>query len=807
MRTRRPNLTGATSPTAGITGLTGPDTKPVGIRRGLAASVSGRRPASAARAVLCSMLAAAAALAFAAPAWAGLPDNRAYEMVSPVDKGDGSRMPNLAVASPGGEHVVVDGGVTNSLLSSGASWMLENRTPTGWKGVQVGPPPGQGSTEESYFEQRSTELAAVSEDFSSFAFQTMVGIDPRDRNSPFGTHSVAFGSYPTEGIPSSDAYVRYGPTAPFMFASGPPAPAVKTTEVPAECYTEPAFCGENDAVFGGGSSDLSVVVWSQLKPMVAPPASLPGSPVDTHEHGSEVYESTNGTGQQLVGLVPASGAACGPSQGGCVVPACGAAMGDASGYIGMVIFNSFAPTAGAVSGDGSQVVFTSPEPAVEGESGCHPGEIYVREDGTSTVQASASQRTGGDPHGPRRKLYAGSAQEGGRLNTVFFTSSEELANNSNTGNEDQGNDLYAYSLKTGKLTDVSADSNPSDVNGASVISFVGSSTDGSIVYFTATGVLTSEPNSQGEKAQAEASNLYVYDGSTGTTRFIAPGAGVAGPTPVSARGIVQNVGYLTSGLTPDGRHLVFVSSEHIASYDNVGSECGGPCSEVYLYDQAGNRVVCVSCDPSGAPPAGDATLPREFEEGFFTYIEAPATLVRPRVVSDDGARVFFESPDRLTVDAPAPSPARGQGVITYAVMEPNVYEYEGGRVYLIAPAAALSTVTPSGNDVFFDTVAQLVPQDRDGSPDIYDARVNGGFPALAAPACSGTSCQGLPAPAPIFAAPPSATFNGVGNFPAPVSSLAHAKKRARKRHSRNRARHRAHGRAKRSSRHSKRGSK
>jgi hypothetical protein len=135
-------------------------------------------------------------------------------------------------------------------------------------------------------------------------------------------------------------------------------------------------------------------------------------------------------------------------------------------------------------------------------------------------------------------------------------------------------------------------------------------------------------------------------------------------------------------------------------------------------------------------------------------------------VSDNGERVFFSSSDQLTPDAPPPT--KGQEVSGLQFRGPfefNAYEYENGHVYLIAPAATIETVTPSGNDVFFYSYAQLVPQDRDGTVDIYDARVGGGFPALAAPVCSGTSCQGAPASAPVFAVPPSATFNGVGNFP------------------------------------------
>ena len=72
----------------------------------------------------------------------------------------------------------------------------------------------------------------------------------------------------------------------------------------------------------------------------------------------------------------------------------------------------------------------------------------------------------------------------------------------------------------------------------------------------------------------------------------------------------------------------------------------------------------------------------------------------------------------------------------------------------------------SGNDAFIVTRAQLVPEDRNDAYDLYDARVDG--VDRSPPACTGTGCQGVPAPPPTFATPPSVTFNGVGNFPPPT---------------------------------------
>jgi hypothetical protein len=720
-------------------------------------------------------------LALSAPALAAPPDNRAYEMVSPVEKGGYSLLADIVVADASGEHVIVDGGPANSLIPTGFSWMLESRTATGWSGVQVGPPAVPGT---AGITQDSTQLVAVSQDVSSVAFQMFVGVDPRDRNSPPGVRIPGEGGFPVEDVPSNDVYVRRGPAEPFMWASGPPAPIVKTAELPQpECFNTALYCALNSAVFAGGSSDLSTIVWSQGNPLVAPPGSLPGSPADTHQHGNEVYSSTNGASQRLVGLVPAAGSQCGPGPGSCVVPSCGAAMGNAS-ETGSAEAKGFAPTEGAVSGDGSQVVFTSPDAIPYNETingttnpfGCAPPEIFVRDSATTTVQVSESQKAHGDPSGPKEKVYAGASEEGGRLNTVFFTSKEALTNNANTGSEDQGNDLYAYNLTKPageRLTDLTPVNNTigkrlgpfGEVIESVEATLLGASTNGKLVYFTASSELTAEPNSQGAKAQAGASNLYVYDANTGTTRFVAPGSGIKGVTPIDRNGGAN------SQVTPDGRHLVFLSSEHISSDDKLSPACPtenaqfelvpGFCAEVYLYDAPANRVVCVSCDPSGAPPTSSAALPAQIET-ISDY------LTPPRFVSDNGERVFFNSSDQLTPDAPPPttSKAKEVGSIQSAgPLEFNAYEYQNGHVNLIAPAATISTVTPSGNDVFFYSFAQLVPQDRDATVDIYDARVGGGFPALAAPVCSGTSCQGAPAPAPVFATPAGVTFHGVGNFP------------------------------------------
>ena len=88
----------------------------------------------------------------------------------------------------------------------------------------------------------------------------------------------------------------------------------------------------------------------------------------------------------------------------------------------------------------------------------------------------------------------------------------------------------------------------------------------------------------------------------------------------------------------------------------------------------------------------------------------------------------------------------------------------------------------NGDDVFFDTTSQLVPEDYDKAFDLYDAHLCGGegvpcrtTPVSSPPCEEGESCKAAPSPQPfIFGAPPSETFNGAGNV-APVETTGTVK--------------------------------
>jgi hypothetical protein len=381
-----------------------------------------------------------------------------------------------------------------------------------------------------------------------------------------------------------------------------------------------------------------------------------------------------------------------------------------------------------------------------------------------TVEASASHRLAENPAGaqPAPAQYRGASVDGSK---VFFTSTAELTEDAYAGPAGEGSNLYRYEPATNTLTDLtSADKTGAgaDVQGVAQIS-----EDGSYVYFVADGDLAGE-------AQEGQPNLYVsHDG--GEPSFIATLGGE--DSQVWGAGLESNL----ASVSPNGQWLAFLSKAELESkaaglarYDNAPvreSECegevgftnqneSGHCQEAYLYDASSGRLVCASCNPTGARPLGPAN--------FGEQREGPS-LYRPRVVTDEG-RLFFGSFDKLVPGA--------NGL-------QNVYEYEDGHVSALSDASGgygsfLLDTSVSGGDVFFATSDKLLPEDESNNVVVYDARVDGGFPiSPAAPSCnSGDSCKPPESAQPsVFGPTGSATFNGLGNFSAPSTAAVTTKKK------------------------------
>ena len=203
-------------------------------------------------------------------------------------------------------------------------------------------------------------------------------------------------------------------------------------------------------------------------------------------------------------------------------------------------------------------------------------------------------------------------------------------------------------------------------------------------------------------------------------------------------------------VTPDGRHLAFMSVEPLTGYDNEDQAIAVADHEVFEYSAESGRLACASCDAGDVRPLGSAFIGAKLGERVSTPFH------QPRSLSDDGSRLFFSSPDPLV-----------PGISGASV---RVFEYEDGAVQLISGTESGGTAvfldaSTSGNDVFFATREQLVPADVDELVDVYDARVGGGLAqALALMPCQGGACREPLIPPPSFSTAASASFTGVGNL-------------------------------------------
>ena len=328
-----------------------------------------------------------------------------------------------------------------------------------------------------------------------------------------------------------------------------------------------------------------------------------------------------------------------------------------------------------------------------------------------------------------------------------------------------GDGGVAYFLASGHLWRFLAGSgSASDLTPAGGVSGVlGVSTDGSYLYYQTTSGLFAWHNGSVTEAAAgdDAATPSSYPPATGSAR-------------VSA----------------NGDALAFVSEAPLTGFDNTDQESGQADSEVYLYEAGADRLRCVSCNPTGARPLGSASIPAPYANGALA---GSLRAYKPRALSADGRRVFFDSADAL--------------VLGDTNNQPDAYQWEAsGSGTCASPEGCLALLSsgrdgsPSsfidasadGSDVYFRTERSLVPEDP-GAFDLYDARVGGGFPPPLVPIpCNGDACQSLP-PEPGDRAITSLVA-GPGNPPVryPKRKRRHRQKGGKSKHRRGGHHHRHH---------------
>jgi hypothetical protein len=661
------------------------------------------------------------------------PDNRGYELVSPAQKN------SAEVATP-----IVAAGIfeDRNMLIQVSSGSGESATYTSFTSFGKD---AEGAPSASQYLSKRGPTGWSTENISPFGFQRPIlsipfkGFDPELGRSVFKVSSGALAPGCPEGV--ENLYLRDSATG---------ALTCVTPEVPqageAGCFN-----------YAGSSEDGSRVFF-------ASGYSYAGAPSG---NGFNLYEWSVSGGLGPIGVLPGQGAPVAPTKATTFGPSIDPLHPNAISncQFGQTVMRH------VVSADGSKAFWTYvPENTDE------PTQLLAHVDGAETVQLDAKQSgsgTSGDG------VFVAASKDG---SVVYFTSPNKLVAGAQA--KPGAPDLYRYDFNKAvdkRLTDVTQKGSiVADVQGV-----VGASDDGSSIYFVAKGALTGEEEGAAEeKAEQGALNLYLSH--EGQPRFIARLSvedfrdWEAQPKNLSAR------------VSPDGRHLAFLSHEApaLAEYENTiakGQHCqqdikekalfGGPiCTQAFLYDAETKALSCVSCNPTGERPLGPAGLP-----GWSNVYEGP------RYLSDDGSRFFFESFDALSRDDvnglrdvyEFERPGTGTCTTARGTFDPK----SGGCHFLVSSGTAPSESylldgSSNGRDVFFSTREKMVGRDTNENFDVYDYREGGGFAEPVEPViCVGEAGCMPPAPAsPAPASPATPTFTGPEN-PKPKKPKPHHKKK------------------------------
>jgi hypothetical protein len=460
-------------------------------------------------------------------------------------------------------------------------------------------------------------------------------------------------------------------------------------------------------------------------------------------------------------------------------------------------FRSGSPEAGvygtayhAVSEDGKRIFFTAKPPG----GVAHLQEIYERIEGNPGAEdislsgSIAEKECLASCPGASSAIFQGASGNG---EDVFFTTDGKLVSSDTNETED----LYEYEVATKNLVLLSEGTEAAEVQGV-----VRTSSDGSHVYFVAKGVLTPAAGPLGTTAQKGSDNLYVVDphagaGGTRSVRFIAtlaeeddPLWGGGGSECVPTYESCERKGARKAQVNGSaGESLVFSTYAHLDSEDHSGcGEAATVCTaqSVYLYQEKTQQLTWVSrpnlkhlAAPynEGRGASLESTIHRSGEGAQADYEDLT------REISANGEEIAFSSSERL--DRGADGAGETYVYLWHCPKAGVTCTSAEHEVSLVSPGNASSAepvMSASGNDIFFVTAAELVPQDEDQLEDVYDVQVGGEIgPPQAEASCFEEGCQGPLAALPEFAAPSSEIFSGGLNVPAP-SAPAKASKQAAK---------------------------
>ena len=710
-----------------------------------------------------------------------LPDDRAWEQVTPLRKGGGRIVPPWLGLAPASEDGSALSFISVGPVSEAAgdrfpepAQSLARRGPSGWSSEDIEPP------------RETAQVVSVGTEYKLFTSSlSSAALEPRGlrvtQPGPLSPEASEWTPYLRENFADP---VRWRPLVTGRAPFANVCPGVE-------------FGGEAEAQLGefhppirivGGSPDLRMVILR----------SKPALSCDAEGVASALYEWSGGT-LSLISDLP-DGKAAGLATLG--------SAGDARGSI-----------RGAVSSDGRFVYWSSPENNIDA--------LYVRD----TVKRQTVRLDEAQPHsigGADDPFFQGASTDGRR---AFFTDTRHLTPDAG----ESGADLYECEIVEagGKdecllrdLTPETEARESAEVQG--MVSAI--SETGEDLYFVANGALAPGAVSGDclpPGGSAQRCNLYHahLEGGSWSLRLVAVLSGGDRPDWAASPSPTENFSSsrkLAAAGSPSGRYLTFMSELPLTGYDSRDAKSGQPDEEVFRYDSVTGSLACVSCAPSGARPRGAVgangyQLPADWQ-GIWTGRWLGATLpdpdtaeqgrpafYRPRVMLDDG-RVLFNAFDGLVpADSNSVSDAYeyepwGSGTCTPGSKGPAIAQAQGGACVALLSSgssqreSAVIDSSASGDDVFIITASRLSVLDEDPDYDIYDVRVGGTAARREATTeCLGEACQSPP-PAPDRQTSPTAARVGDGNLTAAPRERCAAPARAAHRLARSARRARRHAR-------------
>lgn len=674
---------------------------------------------------------------FRSGASALLPDCRAYEMVSPVDKGGADIMAIVTESITLNRAALDQASIDGSKLTYStyrafgdvesapySSQYTATRTSSGWQSEGISPPRGRMLVETSV--ATDTQFKAFSPDLcNAWVLQ------------------------------ETDALLAPGAVSGF-----PNLYRRQNCEPGADSYQPLTTIEPPNRLPGQYRLELQGISADGAHALFLAPDSLTGTP-DPGPSKTLLYEAF-GEGQlRLVCILP---------NGKPVSAGCSAGTSSSAYHHGRTEAVSH-----AISTDGSRIFWS--------DAGWNEfqGKIYVRINGKQTVAVS---KGGEELTGREKAQYWTAAADGSR---AIFTVGEMA------GEEDSlragAADLYEF--------DVGAKTTSLIAHG--VYGVLGASEDAKRIFFVskealAAGAVAGEPNlylheaGKGEftfiatlsKADAEPGTFIAFspinyepskhtaqvtsDGTVAVFMSTAPLTGIDNTDAVSGRADAEVYRF---DATADQLTCISCNSTGARPTGRNISEEGDYAS------WAAARLPAAQSELYPVSRALSANGGRAFFESF-----------EPLVPTDtNGAADIYEWESLGEGDCVEDSAAFNDAA--------------GGCVSLISSGedpsgATLVDTDPSGENVFFTTHSSLLPQDP-GLIDIYDARVGGGFPPQAGTpsVCEGEACQGS-SQAPNDPTPASSSFQGSGNV---IPQGTAKKKHKHKKHKKHKKHHKKKGKA------------